>query len=660
MIGETLGKYRVTEHLGHGGMAEVYKAYQQSLDRYVAIKVLHPFLAEEEGFLARFQREAKAVAALRHPNIVQVFDFDYDAERGIYYMVMEYIDGPSLKVRLRELAERGERLPLNEVVRIGSAVADALDYAHRRGMVHRDVKPANVMFTSEGQVILTDFGIARMVDVSKLTASGAMVGTPAYMAPEQGMGEAGDERSDIYSLGVMLYEMATGVLPFEADTPMGVVLKHINEPLPPPRTVRPDLPYALERVILRALAKDPGQRYPSAAAMAADLRRALMEEAGVSLEDTMAIAPLEKTTAMRPVARPAAGAPAPARRRRRGWLVVPLALLALAAVAGGWLVLLGGQGLPLLAGFVPQPATSTPSPPPVASPTPNLAATEIAATMAVIQATLGAPTPTSPPTPTASPTPDLTATAIAACTFDLEVVEDRPVWPSVLSPGQVFTKRWVVRNSGSCPWGPGFRLVFVQGDQLGGPAALEVEPVGVGEVWEVALSLQAPAEYGTYSGLWQVEDGAGNPLGQGLEVTVRVGPTPTPQPPTPTPTPEFTLMPVRPLDMSWPVLIAGSCWVSDETGEWGGTVCWSASGGPGEYHYFYGNVASEFELPDPCHDFRTRKDTGYLQVYYTTSGFGVFWPLPEGCCSGASGSYRTPEGYEVVWRAVQVRQSDCQ
>jgi len=653
LIGETLGKYRIVEHLGHGGMAEVYKAYQESLDRYVAIKILHPFLAQEEGFLARFRREAKAVAALRHSNIIQVFDFDYDSERDIYYMVMEYIDGPSLKVRLRELAQRGERLPLAEIVHIAAAVADALDYAHRRGMVHRDVKPANVMFTGEGQVILTDFGIAKMVNVTGLTASGAMVGTPAYMAPEQGMGEAGDERSDIYSLGVMLYEMATGVLPFEADTPMGVVLKHINEPLPPPRSVRPDLPVALERVIIRALAKDPNQRYQTAAAMAADLRRVLVEEGRSSLEDTMAIAPMAQTMAVAPVAPPKAPSARPA-RRRRWWLLVPLAMVAVALVALLAIWMYGGHNLlPLSsAGMV------SPSPSPIGSPTPNLPATEIAATMAAIQALLK--TPTNTPSPTPSPTPDLTATAIAACEFGMEVVENPPVWPSVLAPGQTFTKRWVVRNSGTCPWQPDFRLVFLQGDQMGGPGVREVERVGAGETWEIALTLYAPEEYGTYTGVWQLQDGQGQPLGEGLEVTVRVGPTPTPLPPTATPTPEFTPTPVKPLEMSVPILIGGSCWVSDETGQWGGTLCWSASGGTGEYHYFYGNVSSEFELPSPCHDFQTRKDTKYLQVYYTTAGVGVFWPLPEGCCSGPSGYYRTPEGYEVVWQAVQVSQSDCQ
>ena len=162
MIGETLGKYRITEHLGTGGMAEVYKAYQPGLDRYVAIKVLHSFLAGEENFRMRFQREARVVAMLRHPNIIQVYDFDYDAQHNAYYMVMEYIEGPSLKERLQALAQERRLMPLGEALEIAIAVANALDYAHQRGMVHRDIKPGNIMFGCEKQPILSDFGIARI------------------------------------------------------------------------------------------------------------------------------------------------------------------------------------------------------------------------------------------------------------------------------------------------------------------------------------------------------------------------------------------------------------------------------------------------------------------------------------------------------------------
>ncbi|MBP7689049.1 MAG: protein kinase [Thermoflexales bacterium] len=286
MIGKIIGRYRIVEHLGRGGMAEVYKAYQASLDRYVAIKLMHTFLADEKEFLARFEREAKVVATLRHPNIVQVYDFD--ADQGVYYMVMEFINGETLKARLQTLEAQGEWVSLDDSVRIILAVGSALRYAHERNMVHRDVKPANVMITLEGQVILTDFGIAKIVSSSNLTASGAMVGTPSYMAPEQGMGQPGDERSDIYSLGVMLYQLVLGRLPFDADTPLAVVLKHINEPLPLPRLLKPDLSDALNAVILKSLAKEPNERYQKVTEMLADLRRAVGLPADETQSETTA------------------------------------------------------------------------------------------------------------------------------------------------------------------------------------------------------------------------------------------------------------------------------------------------------------------------------------------------------------------------------------
>jgi tRNA A-37 threonylcarbamoyl transferase component Bud32 len=282
MIGRTIGRYRIVEHLGRGGMAEVYKAYQPNLDRYVAIKMMHAFLADEKEFLTRFEREAKVVATLRHPNIVQVHDFD--VEGGVSYMVMEFISGETLKSRMQDLETQGQWVSLDDATRIILSVGSALKYAHERGMVHRDVKPANVMITLEGQVILTDFGIAKIVSTSNLTASGAMVGTPSYMAPEQGMGQPGDERSDIYSLGVMLYQLVLGRLPYDADTPLAVVLKHINEPLPLPKALKPDISDDLNRVILKSLAKGPNDRYQKVADLSADLRKAM----GMSPEDSQA------------------------------------------------------------------------------------------------------------------------------------------------------------------------------------------------------------------------------------------------------------------------------------------------------------------------------------------------------------------------------------
>ena len=291
--GINLGQYRLVERLGKGGMAEVYKAYQPSLDRYVAIKVLHAYFAEEEDFRNRFQREARAVARLRHPNIVQIYDFGVEGD--IYYMAMEFLAGGTLKQRLRQTEAL---LPHQEVLRIVERVAAALDYAHARGIYHRDVKPANIMLTDDNQVILTDFGLAKMAEGSQYTRSGLSVGTPEYMAPEQGQGLPVDHRADVYSLGVVLYELLTGQLPYTADTPVAVIFKHIKDPLPLPRTINPALDEKLERVILKALAKSPADRYQSAGELAVALRQALVV-AGEDLP-TPPPAPLSETQIARP------------------------------------------------------------------------------------------------------------------------------------------------------------------------------------------------------------------------------------------------------------------------------------------------------------------------------------------------------------------------
>jgi tRNA A-37 threonylcarbamoyl transferase component Bud32 len=273
LTGITLGKYRLVEKLGQGGMAQVYKAYQPDLDRYVAVKVLNPHLTGDEDFAARFRREARAIAALDHPHIVRVYDFDTD--QGVAFLVMEYLEGTSLKALLRDLDCRGERMTLPEIERVIGALADALDHAHRQGVVHRDLKPANVIITPDGRPVLTDFGIAHMVDSTVITESGGALGTPAYMSPEQGKGEPGDTRSDIYALGVMLYQLCTGRVPFDADTPYAIILKHITAPLPSPRSLNPDLPEAIERVILKALAKDPGDRFQTAGELGRALHAAI-------------------------------------------------------------------------------------------------------------------------------------------------------------------------------------------------------------------------------------------------------------------------------------------------------------------------------------------------------------------------------------------------
>ncbi len=274
LVGRTIGKYRILERLGHGGMADVYRAYQASLDRDVALKVLHPYLmAGEEDFVGRFRREARDAAALRHPNIVQVFDFDH--EDGLYYMVMECIDGRTLKERLKELRKRGRVMSLQEILHILAQIGDALDYAHQQGMLHRDIKPSNIMITGKGRAVLTDFGIARMMGGTRHTMTGSVTGTPAYMSPEQGRGADLDHRTDIYSLGIVLYEMVTGQVPFDADTPLAIMMRHVTDPLPSPRARRVDLPEAVETVIKRALYKRPEDRYQSARDMIKALKAAI-------------------------------------------------------------------------------------------------------------------------------------------------------------------------------------------------------------------------------------------------------------------------------------------------------------------------------------------------------------------------------------------------
>ncbi|MBK8986787.1 MAG: protein kinase [Chloroflexi bacterium] len=273
LSGRTIGKYQLLEKLGRGGMAEVYKGYQESLDRYVAIKLMHAFLVSEQDFLQRFKREAKAMASLRHPNIVAIYDFDVYRD-DIYYLVMEYVSGGTLKQKLEELAQRQEALSLERAVQIALQVAEALEYAHSRGMVHRDVKPANIMLNEDSRAILTDFGIVKLVGGQSMayTATGALIGTPSYMSPEQAMGKPGDERVDIYALGVLLFQMTTGQLPFSADTPLAVIMQHVNTPIPEPVRFNPNVPPALQDIILNAMAKEPENRYRTAKIMADDLR----------------------------------------------------------------------------------------------------------------------------------------------------------------------------------------------------------------------------------------------------------------------------------------------------------------------------------------------------------------------------------------------------
>lgn len=294
LSGKQLGIYRIVAPLGEGGMAAVYKAYQPGMDRYVALKILPRHFASDPQFVARFKQEAQVLAKLQHPHILPVFDFG-EAE-GYTYIVMPFIESGTLIDLLK-----GQPLPLQKIRRIVSQLGDALDYAHSRGLVHRDVKPSNVLLDERGNCLLTDFGLAKIVEGSmNLTTSGAVLGTPAYMSPEQGLGQTPDGRSDIYSLGVILYEMATGRAPFKAETPMAVVIKHIHDPLPMPSTINPKLPDSIERVILKAMSKESADRYATAAEMVKAIQAAIpegMEEATLSGDAVTAVAASTQTTA---------------------------------------------------------------------------------------------------------------------------------------------------------------------------------------------------------------------------------------------------------------------------------------------------------------------------------------------------------------------------
>ena len=278
--GENVGPYRIMEQLGQGGMATVYKAYHAALDRYVALKVLHPAFHEDRTFTARFQREARVVAKLEHPNIVPVYDFAEHETRP--YLVMKYIEGETLKARL-------SRGPLSavEITQVVDSVGSALAYAHRQGILHRDIKPSNVLISTDGQMYLADFGLARIAQAGELTlSSDSIMGTPQYISPEQARGDKDlDSGTDIYSFGVMLYEMVVGQVPFNADTPFSIIHDHIYTPLPMPRSINKKVPESVERVLLKALAKERADRYEDVPLLVQAFKSA-WESAGVPMQGT--------------------------------------------------------------------------------------------------------------------------------------------------------------------------------------------------------------------------------------------------------------------------------------------------------------------------------------------------------------------------------------
>jgi serine/threonine protein kinase len=266
LLNRELGGYSLVAELGRGGMATVYKAYQPRLERWVAVKVLDPaYTSDDSDALDRFRREARAIAALRHPNVLTVYD--YGEEEGMAYIVMEYVEGGTLKDRLR-----GEPFVPQRAVELSIGVGRALAYAHDRGIVHRDVKPANILLPREDWPLLADFGLVKLQQARRaLTQAGMILGTPHYTSPEQALGDAIDHRADIYGLGVVLFEVLTGRLPFEGNKAFDVLVMHVNDPPPKPRDLVSDIPQTLENIVLKAMAKSPDERYAGMQDMVASL-----------------------------------------------------------------------------------------------------------------------------------------------------------------------------------------------------------------------------------------------------------------------------------------------------------------------------------------------------------------------------------------------------
>jgi len=273
--GELVGPYKILNELGRGGMATVYKAYHASLDRHVAIKIMDAAMSSDHDFIERFRREARVIARLDNPHIVPVYDFD--EHNGQPYLVLKYIDGPTLNQKMKALP-----LTKLDILEIVTAIGSGLQYAHKQRILHRDIKPSNVLIAKDGTVYLTDFGLARMVEGNSSLTGDTIVGTPHYMSPEQALNtEQLDERTDIYSFGVMIYEMVTGRVPFDADTAFSIIEDHIYTPPPSPSSIKPDVPFEVEEVILKALAKKTIDRY----AKVSDLVKAF-KQAWVASSDT--------------------------------------------------------------------------------------------------------------------------------------------------------------------------------------------------------------------------------------------------------------------------------------------------------------------------------------------------------------------------------------
>ncbi len=409
LIGRQLANYRIERLIGRGGMATVYYATDVRLNRPVAIKVIDPHFRAKDSYTARFVQEAQAVATWRHEHIVQVY-YAGDVD-GLYYFAMEYIDGTTLAQILFDQTTRGQLLPAADVLRYGRAIASALDYAHQKGVIHRDVKPLNVLVASDGRVVLTDFGLALDTNQGSL---GEAFGTAHYTAPEQARrSNSAVPQSDLYSLGVMLYEMLTGVVPFDDPSPTSVALQQITQPPPPPRQINPNLSAAVEAVLLRALEKGPAERYPTGMALMDSLETALKapHTTGLPISGQPTPPPLPPIPASAPHPTPAAAAPLaskPEAPRRAGWTSW-IALIAILCLGLSAAAVIAGLGLK---GTLAAKKTPTTLPPESASIT--LATADLTAILSTPQPAISSPipgdAPTQPPSQTQTPLPLLSDT----------------------------------------------------------------------------------------------------------------------------------------------------------------------------------------------------------------------------------------------------------
>jgi serine/threonine protein kinase len=502
LIGKVLGQYQIEAKIGQGGMAAVFKAYQSSLDRYVAIKVMPPaFAAKDPNFAKRFELEAKSIARLNHPNILSIHDFGIDKDYS--YIAMHFVESGQT---LRDAVRQG--FSLERAVELLVYVANALDYAHKRDVIHRDVKPGNVLL-DEGWPLLSDFGLAKISRqaATRLTGSGLGLGTPAYMSPEQGMGREVDRRTDIYALGIMLYEMLTGTIPLSADSPFATILKRSREAIPPPRTINSDIPESIEQVILRSLAIEPQDRYPSAADFATALQQAVTDQAyrePAFLESTVLAVDVPETE---PKDR-AKKETDPAREASHTALSVPgkqtlkeriLNWRNPWAMAGGVAII----GALIWGGFMVSPGSSEPEEQPTAT-------VEIAAAAPTV-----ADTPTPVPTATATPQPTDTPVPVPDTPVAIPVVKIFSADPTAIVVGESVTLEWDVagvENVSVAPLGAGF------------PPAHSLEHTPLEDTTYI---LTAP------NGSTQIE-----PVS--VKVFVAPLPTDTPIPPTNTPTPTTT------------------------------------------------------------------------------------------------------------------------